>query len=148
MRHLPPGRRECLPHVSMTNARILFDKIGSQRAARAIWIALAAALAVKAVLYPFHHTTYPCFEAGTLCWWGDRDMYDYEVCRYEYRYSPTFAVLFTPFAILPTWCGGLLWSLLNVGVLYASLRVLIRDIFPTTWSPRQQALFLLLVALG
>lgn len=134
--------------MTMPNVRSLFDKIDPQRTARAVWISLAIALALKAVVAPLHHTTYPCFEAGTLCWWGDRDMYDYEVCRYEYRYSPTFAVLFTPFAMLPTWCGGLSWSLLNVGVLYATLRVLVRDIFPTIWSPRQQSLFLLLVAAG
>jgi hypothetical protein len=35
-----------------------------------------------------------------------------------YRYSPTFALLFAPFALLPYAVGAVLWNLLNAGALF------------------------------
>jgi len=48
-----------------------------------------------------------------------------------YLYSPTFALLFAPFAVTPRWLGALLWTALNAGVLYAALGWLLppRDAF-------------------
>lgn len=38
-----------------------------------------------------------------------------------FLYSPTFALLFAPFAALPLWAGVLLWSAVNAGALYWGL---------------------------
>jgi hypothetical protein len=38
-----------------------------------------------------------------------------------YDYSPTFALLFIPLAVLPLWLGALLWNALNAGALYWSI---------------------------
>lgn len=38
-----------------------------------------------------------------------------------YKYSPTFALLFLPFALPPFWLAMLLWNALNAGALYAAL---------------------------
>lgn len=38
-----------------------------------------------------------------------------------YKYSPTFALLFLPFALLPFTASLLLWNALNAGALYAAL---------------------------
>ena len=38
-----------------------------------------------------------------------------------YKYSPTFALLFAPFAIFPFTAGLLLWNAFNAGILYWSL---------------------------
>jgi hypothetical protein len=38
-----------------------------------------------------------------------------------YKYSPTFALLFLPFAFIPFWIAMLLWNALNAGALYVAL---------------------------
>jgi hypothetical protein len=39
-----------------------------------------------------------------------------------YRYSPTFALLFAPFALLPYAAGAVLWNLLNAAALFWAVR--------------------------
>ena len=41
-----------------------------------------------------------------------------------YRYSPTFALLFAPFAVLPYGLGAVLWNLLNAVALFSAVRSL------------------------
>src|SRR4029077_20890780 len=41
-----------------------------------------------------------------------------------YRYSPTFALLFAPFALLPYGLGAVLWNLLNALALLWAIRSL------------------------
>jgi hypothetical protein len=59
-----------------------------------------------------------------------------------------FAVLFTPFGLLPTRLGGPLWSLFNVAVLFFALTRLLRQVFPEKWTERQQGLYLILTLIG
>lgn len=108
-----------------------------------IWAVLAISLCVKTYLQPVTHTVYPVFVAGSQSWRADRNLYVRSV--YEYEYSPPFAAAFVPFTYFAIWSGGILWSLLNVGLLYWSLRALIRDVFPDKWSGRQQLVFSILV---
>lgn len=42
-----------------------------------------------------------------------------------FKYSPTFALLFAPFALLPPLAGLVLWDLLNVGALWYAVRRLL-----------------------
>jgi hypothetical protein len=42
-----------------------------------------------------------------------------------YKYSPTFALLFTPFAFLPFAPAMLLWNALNAGALYVAIRLVL-----------------------
>jgi len=113
-----------------------------------LWCVLGVAVAVKAAVVPRTHTTFPCFAAGSNCWWAEIDMYDVAKVGYEYRYSPTFAVLFSPFARLPERVGGLLWGLMNVSVLFGTLQILRNHVLPSSWTTRQHAWFLLLTFLG
>jgi hypothetical protein len=41
-----------------------------------------------------------------------------------YKYSPTFALLFAPFAILPVYVGVVVWSLFNAAMLFWAIRLL------------------------
>jgi hypothetical protein len=41
-----------------------------------------------------------------------------------YKYSPTFALLFAPFAMLPTYVGVVVWSLFNAGMLFGAVRMM------------------------
>jgi alpha-1,2-mannosyltransferase len=113
-----------------------------------LWIALTLAVSVKALLDPVEHTAYPCFEAGTRCWWADKNLYSMAECGHEYRYGPAFAVLMTPLALLPTWLGGLLWYWLNIGVYFVSLLALVHWVLPGKWTPRLRAIFFMLVFLS
>jgi hypothetical protein len=44
-----------------------------------------------------------------------------------YKYSPTFAVLFLPFASVPAWIGASLWSLTNFAVAFAGIGRAVQD---------------------
>jgi hypothetical protein len=56
-----------------------------------------------------------------------------------FRYSPAFAIAFTPFALVPEWLGLAAWNLVNALGLYWAVRRLL---------PRAQAQLVLLLALG
>ncbi len=94
------------------------------RAALVGWFVLAAAASVKTVIDPESHTVYTAFSHGSRDWWDGNSLY---IDR-AYYYSPTFAILITPFAIWPDWYGGVLWNFASVGLLAWSLRVFFRDV--------------------
>jgi alpha-1,2-mannosyltransferase len=108
----------------------------------ALWIAFAAAICVRSVVQPGQHTIYPILVAGTNRWWHDLPLHTFLSDLQDlYRYSPTFAILFTPLAKLPAWLGAGLWGLLNIGLLYAALRAMVRDLLPGDWPKRRKAAF-------
>ena len=88
------------------------------------WILLAIAASVKTVIDPERHTVYTAFSHACRDWWDGNSLY---VDR-AYYYSPTFAILMTPFAIWPDWFGGVLWNFASVGLLVYALRVFFRDV--------------------
>lgn len=94
------------------------------RVALTAWIVLAVAASVKTVIEPRAHTVYTAFSHGCRDWWDGNSLY---VDR-AYYYSPTFAILMTPFAIWPDWFGGVLWNFASLGLLVYSLRVFFRDV--------------------
>src|SRR6266404_8671623 len=94
------------------------------RTALTAWIVLAVAASVKTVIEPEAHTVYTAFSHGCRDWWDGNSLY---VDR-AYYYSPTFAVLMTPFAIWPDRFGGVLWNFASVGLLAYSLRVFFREV--------------------
>tara|TARA_R110002095_G_scaffold199374_2_gene179152 strand:- start:7943 stop:9202 length:1260 start_codon:yes stop_codon:yes gene_type:complete len=113
-----------------------------------LWAVLWIAVSVKFVLQPENKSVYPCFADSSINWWADRSLYDNEVQKTGFRYSPTFALAFTPFAILPATFGGMLWSALNIVLLVYALRLLVKEIFPGDWSKFQEACFLILTLAG
>jgi hypothetical protein len=88
------------------------------------WILLAIAASIKTVIDPERHTVYTAFSHACRDWWDGNSLY---VDR-AYYYSPTFAILMTPFAIWPDSFGGVLWNFASVGVLAYALRVFFRDV--------------------
>ena len=113
-----------------------------------LWIILMIAAGVKAIIQPSSHTVYPVFAAGARHWYADMPLYvDYEGLDL-FRYTPTFAVAVTPFAIFPDIIGGVLWNMASVAVLFWSFRVLVRDVFPDSWPPWREAAFLGLALVG
>jgi len=113
-----------------------------------LWAVLWIAVSIKFVAQPERKSVYPCFADSSINWWADRNLYDNEVYKTGFRYSPTFALAFTPFAILHPTLGGILWSALNIGLLVYALRLLVKEIFPGKWSQFQEAGFLILCLAG
>src|SRR5262245_29020068 len=93
-------------------------------AALCAWVCLAAAVCVKILVEGQGHSVYGAFVTGPRQWWAGGTMYDSR----GYYYSPTFSVLFTPFAMLPDWLGQFAWGLLSIGLFVWSLRIFYRDV--------------------
>jgi alpha-1,2-mannosyltransferase len=111
-----------------------------------VWLILLVAVGVKALVSPEMHSVWPVFATGSGHWWKGQSLYGYYPGLDLFRYSPTFAVLLTPLALLPLRLGGCLWGALNVGLLLASLQAVQRHILPGNFGPRGRSAFLLLAA--
>ncbi len=135
--------------VSQCKTSLLQDDARWIRLAIVLWIALAAAVCVKSIVQKGGHSVYTVYAWGSRHWWADQLLHaKYPELADIYRYSPTFAVVFTPFSLLPDWLGAGLWGVLNVAVTLFALRLLVREILPGAWPPRREAWFLGLTAFG
>ena len=84
------------------------------RRAITLWAGLALAVSVKTACVGGDHSVFPVFAAGSRHWWADMSLYaNYTPTEHidGYRYSPTFAVAFTPLALLPERAGIIAWDL-------------------------------------
>jgi hypothetical protein len=101
------------------------------------WGALALGFAVMAFFYPHSHTVYPIYAPAARRWWVGLDIYvllvDY------YRYSPLFAILITPFAVLQDCWGGSLWKAFNIAVYAFGLASACRYLLPAQLTRNQRA---------
>jgi hypothetical protein len=113
-----------------------------------VWLILAAAVSVRTLLRPHDHTVFPIFAASVEHWWGDRSLYQLYPPLDTFRYPPVFALFATPFAALGLTTGGILWSWLSIVVFLAGLWQYARDVIPSAWARRRQALFWMLGGLG
>ena len=98
------------------------------RAARHCWLLLIVGLAIFAFFRPASHSVYDI----------------YLRTREYYRYSPLFAVLLTPLAVLPDGASAALWKLLNCGVFVWGLAAWGRRLAGGDWSRNERAAQLLL----
>ena len=83
----------------------------------AVWIIAVVVVSIQTAV---HHTNN--FETFRTSWFNlvaGNDLYGPSDRHFDFfKYSPTFALLFAPFAVLPFWLGVLLWNALNAGALY------------------------------
>ena len=90
------------------------------RALAAAWI-LAVVIATAQTTAD-NTNTFEIFRTATHNLVAGHDLYGRNPTHHDfYDYSPSFALLFAPLAILPMWLGALLWNALNAGTLYWSL---------------------------
>ena len=70
-----------------------------------------------------HNNNFLIFRAASVHLLHGQDLYAaYPALHADfYKYSPTFALLFLPFAVLPLVVAMLLWNALNAGALYVAL---------------------------
>jgi alpha-1,2-mannosyltransferase len=135
--------------ISPDKSRRLQDDDRWIRLAIALWIALAVAVCVKACINPGSHSVYSVLAWGPRHWWADQPLHaNYPDIPDIYRYSPTFAIVFTPLGLLPDWLGACLWGILSVATTVCALRAMVRELLPGSWPPRREAWFLGLTMFG
>jgi hypothetical protein len=91
-----------------------------------LWIgAVFAATYQQGVLH--QNNNFLIFRAASLHLLHGNDLYAaYPTLHSDfYKYSPTFALLFLPFAVLPLGPSMLLWNALNAGALYAAIGMVV-----------------------
>jgi Glycosyltransferase family 87 len=85
-----------------------------------LWIAAVIVVSIQATAQ--HNNNFEIFRTAWLDLLAERDLYAPSERHHDFfKYSPTFALLFAPFAVLPFWLGVLLWNGANAGALYWSL---------------------------
>ena len=87
-----------------------------------LWLAaVVAATAQQGIAH--QNNNFLIFRAASLHLLHGQDLYAaYPAEHFDfYKYSPTFALLFLPFALPPFAAAMLLWNALNAGALYAAL---------------------------
>ena len=92
---------------------------GWSAALTAIWV---IAVVIVSIQDTAHHTNnLATFRTSWDNLREGRDLYTLNPTHQDYfKYSPTFALLFAPFAILPFGVAMMLWNAVNAGVLYWS----------------------------
>lgn len=87
-----------------------------------LWAAAVIAATIQQGV-THHNNNFLIFRAASLHLLHDQDLYAaYPALHFDfYKYSPTFALLFLPFALPPLALAMLLWNALNAGALYFAL---------------------------
>jgi hypothetical protein len=112
-----------------------------------VWVVACSVIAGLAYFYPRPHTVFPIYAIASREWWAGGDMFLRQAQTHEiYRYSPVFAVLTSPFAVLPQGLGNASWKLVNAGVFLVGLWVWCRRGLPVQPSRNQIAMIFLLAA--
>jgi len=113
-----------------------------------LWIGLTVAVCVKTFVSPERHSVYPKMAVRAIAWWSGTPLYtDYEGLG-RFPYSPSFAVVLGPFAVLGNRLGGALWSVAGIAIYVWGLRKLVRDVLPVRWPPERVAVFIMLAMIG
>ncbi|MBM3995550.1 MAG: DUF2029 domain-containing protein [Planctomycetes bacterium] len=119
-----------------------------ERAALVIWGAVLLAVCVRAFIAPQTRTVYPIYRASADLWWAGGELYEPARPAWAadgYRYSPTSAILFSPFALCSDALGGVLWRLFNVLCFAIGVEWSARSALPMPLSGGQRGLLWLLM---
>src|SRR5260370_19964301 len=96
--------------------------VRARRALLALYVASAVFVTIQQAVVG-HSNNFAVFRSATDNLLAGRDLYAAHPEQHldYYKYSPTFALLFAPFAVLPFALAFLCWSLLNALVLWYAL---------------------------
>src|SRR6202022_1295107 len=99
--------------------------VGFRRVERVVAFLCVAAAALACIQHGIAHqnNNYLIFRAASLHLLHGQDLYAaYPTLHFDfYKYSPTFALLFLPFALLPFALSMLLWNAINAAALWAGI---------------------------
>ena len=122
-----------------------------EKVALAIWGVLLLFVSVRTLVAPASKTVYPIFSASGRFWWTSTDLYEpHRPTNVQdgYRYSPTCAILFTPFAIFPDAIGGVLWRLFSAAALLGAFGWFARAVLPSQAATHFAMMTLLILSLS
>lgn len=86
----------------------------------AVWALAVIVTSVQAIAA--HNNNFEVFRAASFNLLAARDLYGANPTHHDFfKYSPTFALLFAPFALLPFSAGLLLWNAVNAAALWIGL---------------------------
>lgn len=117
-------------------------------AARTLWITLLIGLTVKCLVQPTIHSVYPHYAAAGHSWWTAGTSASVSIAYLQRQYGPLFGDLIQPFCWLPDSYGGVLWTLVSLGVLLTGFHRLLKVLLPRPTEPAIGAAFLLLPWIG
>jgi hypothetical protein len=120
-----------------------------EKAALFAWSSILVFVSVRVFISPESKTVFPIFSASGRFWWAGADLYEPHrstAVQEGFRYSPTFAILVTPFAWLPDDVGGVAWRLFNVAALFGSLAWLLQALLQPK-QPRNVLAWLMLLTM-
>ncbi len=90
------------------------------RALAGVWLAAVIVVSIQATAH--HNNNFEIFRTAWYNLLAGRDLYAASPNHQDFfKYSPAFALLFAPFAIVPFGVGVFLWNAVNAGALYWSL---------------------------
>jgi hypothetical protein len=96
--------------------------------AAALWIVPMLVIGVMVALRPLHRTvTITCYHLPAGNWWAGKDLY---TGPQGMNYLPHFAVLFTPFHLLPLPLAEVLWRFCAAATLAGGLWLAVKRLFP------------------
>ncbi|PLP60743.1 hypothetical protein CYK37_00015 [Mesorhizobium loti] len=91
-----------------------------ERGGMLLWFLSVSVVLTLALLKPQSHSVLPAYEYGTAMFLSGGPLYDIDSAM-GYLYTPAFAALYTPFYMLGSEFGGLLWRLIGVCCLTAAV---------------------------
>jgi alpha-1,2-mannosyltransferase len=100
-----------------------------ERAGILLWFAAWIAVSVMVSIDPTKRTVTPVFHEAVRRWWAGESLYS---PGGSFHYLPQFALLFTPFHVLPVPVGDILWRLASVAACVYGLREATRRLHPAT----------------
>jgi len=122
-----------------------------EKAALVIWSALLLLVCVRVSVWPASRTVYPIFSASGRFWWTGAELYEPHRptdVQDGFRYSPTCAILFIPFAFFPDAIGGVLWRLFSAAAFLGGLAWFARCLLPSISAKQFAGLLLLVIPLS
>ncbi len=92
----------------------------------ALWVVLLLVICVRVEIKPEKNSVVGTYAAGGRRWLESKPLYS---GSRGFVYSPATAALFVPCAVMPAVAGGILWRLLNAGVLLGGVAWWLREGF-------------------
>ncbi len=130
----------------MNETKRVLQRFDLPKIAFGAWLIAFAVVAIRVLVQGAEkHSVYPPYMLAAHRWLAGQDLYTPD--NLKFRYSPLFAVGFTPFTYLSDRLGAILWRLINVGVFAIGLRWCSRTLLPRIGANAMSILFLIALPL-
>jgi alpha-1,2-mannosyltransferase len=94
-----------------------------------LWIIATIVTSIVVINHPGKGNLCNLFRESSLNWWAGRDLYEDKTID-GFLYFPQFAIVYTPFALLPSLSGDLTWRAVGVVLMLSGMFRLARLLSP------------------